>query len=274
MWRLPPLLLLAATLWPAAAWSAPSLFDEAPRLRLAQWVSPPPQPQPQPEPQPAPAPVLMQPAPAPAPAPVLMQPAPPPATAPAPALVPPKPAPAPSRPLPEGRVRSRPPAGWAIGAGITGLFAAATTLTLSIGAETQRWRKNDFSDWGLSSLSSLVGIIMVPIVTTGGRAARYDTSLRGLEVVRFFGWLFYAAAIGTGIASFITPLTKGGAPDGLLTLSGAFFATSAIFHSIDAFASYGHHASVWGCREVEPFAAPIATAGGGRGFMGGVAGCF
>jgi hypothetical protein len=193
---------------------------------------------------------------------------------------PPVGAPAPLTPplkvYPSGRLRREPRTGWAIGAGVTGLFAAATTLGLAIGAETVRSRESGLGAFALTSLSSLVAIIMVPIVATGGSAARRDSSIRGLEGLRIFGWILYGVGIAVGLASFITPITKDGAPPGLLTSAGALFATSALFISIDDFASYWQSVAEWGvgCTEIAPYASPIVTANGRSGFATGVTGCF
>lgn len=203
--------------------------------------------------------------------PVPMPPSSPPPPAAAPPVLPPLREP---KLYPEGRIRGGGHVGWAIGAGVTGVFAAATTLGFAIGAETVR-HENALAPLALTTISSLVAIIMVPVVATGGSAARHR-GVSGLEGMRIFGWIFYAVGIGLGVASFITPLTHDGAPPGLLTSSGALFATSALFMAVDDFVSYGQYVRDWGhaCREIAPYATPLVAANGRGGLSAGVMGCF
>lgn len=127
--------------------------------------------------------------------------------------------------------------GWAMGAGVAGLFAAAAVAANGVvsGASTD----NEIMSlpFGVASLAILT--ITAPIVFAGGKSARVDGQVSGISVLRIFGWILYGVAVGVGGISYaIAGTTDDALPPELVytvTLGGA---VGELFMAIDAMVSH------------------------------------
>ncbi|MBI5549664.1 MAG: hypothetical protein HY901_37735, partial [Deltaproteobacteria bacterium] len=182
--------------------------------------------------------------------------------------------------LNEPRLGRKPPkAGWALGAGITGLVFGGIVLGLASASETTKGELVPSMPLGATAL--LLTIIMCPVTASGGSSARRGTDLHGVVPLRVFAWLFYGFAIASGLGLTVVGALDVTPPDGLIVATGGLAALSFLFLSIDDFVSFGQAKALANrmergeaSLEVAHYAAPVLLPDGSVGGSVGLVGRF
>jgi len=173
-----------------------------------------------------------------------------------------------------------PPSGWAMTAGVVGVAAGVSTLSLALAAERLKLKGSlGAIPYGITVLT--LGAVAPPLVFLSGWGGRKSSGARGAPALRVAGWITYGAFLTAGAVTAAYGLQRREPMNGMIALMGGFAALSLSLFAADAFVAW-HQARVSrrraAARRVKtvilPWLAPVYSAELGAGGLVGVTGWF